>query len=80
MLRSQMVQCGLEKRTILIDRQMQYENEVIKLVPLKTRNAKRTMFMAPPHKEYMTNLYEKKSKARKPLQSRENRIRYLLRT
>ncbi len=31
--------------TILIDRQMQYQNGLIKLVPLKTRNAKRTIYM-----------------------------------
>ena len=57
----------LKNGTILIDRQMQYENGVIKLVPLKTRNAKRTMFMAPPLKEYMTNLYEKKIQSEKIL-------------
>ena len=57
----------LDSGTILIDRQMQYENGVIKLVPLKTRNAKRTMFMAPPLKEYMTNLYEKKIQSEKIL-------------
>ncbi len=66
----------LKNGTILIDRQMQYENEVIKLVPLKTRNAKRTMFMAPPHKEYMTNLYEKKIQSEKTLaeQREQNQI------
>ena len=66
----------LKSRTILIDRQMQYENGVIKLVPLKTRNAKRTMFMAPPLKEYMTNLYEKKTQSDKILaeQREQNQI------
>lgn len=66
----------LESGTILIDRQMQYENGVIKLVPLKTRNAKRTMFMAPPLKEYMTNLYEKKIQSEKILaeQREQNQI------
>lgn len=35
----------LEQGTILIDRQMQYQNSLIKLVPLKTRNAKRIIYM-----------------------------------
>lgn len=66
----------LKSGTILIDRQMQYENGVIKLVPLKTRNAKRTMFMALPLKEYMTNLYEKKIQSEKILaeQREQNQI------
>lgn len=66
----------LKNETILIDRQMQYENGVIKLVPIKTRKAKRTMFMAPPLKEYMTNLYEKKIQSEKNLaeQRKQNQI------
>ena len=35
----------LEQGTILIDRQMQYQKGLIKLVPLKTRNARRTVYM-----------------------------------
>ena len=35
----------IENGTILIDRQMQYQDGIIKLVPLKTRNAKRTIVM-----------------------------------
>lgn len=35
----------LERGTILIDRQMQYQEGLIKLVPLKTRNARRTVYM-----------------------------------
>lgn len=31
--------------TILIDRQMQYQNSLIKLVPLKTRNARRKIYL-----------------------------------
>lgn len=34
-----------EKGTISVSRQMQYQEGIIKLVPLKTRNAKRTMYM-----------------------------------
>ena len=36
---------NLEEGTILIDRQMQYQDGLIKLVSLKTRNAKRTVMM-----------------------------------
>ena len=35
----------LEAGTILIDRQQQYQNSLIKLVPPKTRNAKRTIYL-----------------------------------
>lgn len=35
----------LDKGTITIDRQMQYQNSLIKLVPVKTRNGNRTVYM-----------------------------------
>jgi len=35
----------LEKGTILIDRQQQYQESLIKLVPPKTRNANRTIYL-----------------------------------
>lgn len=38
---------------IKIDRQMQYQNGVIKLVSLKTRNARRDIVMSTPLKEYL---------------------------
>lgn len=50
----------LEEGTIKIERQMQYQEGVIKLVSLKTRNAKRTMYMAPPLKEYLKRIYLRK--------------------
>ena len=34
----------IENGTITIDRQMQYQEGLIKLVPLKTRNARRTLY------------------------------------
>lgn len=37
---------NLEAGSILIDRQMQYQEGLIKLVSLKTRNAKRTIYMS----------------------------------
>lgn len=42
--------------TILIDRQMQYQNGLIKLVPLKTRNAKHTIYMCDKLKVYFQEL------------------------
>jgi len=38
---------------IRIDRQMQYQNGVVKLVSVKTRNARREIVMAEPLKEYL---------------------------
>ena len=46
----------LEKGTILIDRQMQYQDGVIKLVAPKTANSKRIMYMNDTLKEYFTRL------------------------
>ena len=46
----------LDKDIIKIDRQMQYQKGVIKLVSLKTRNARRDIVMATPLKEYLLSL------------------------
>ncbi len=46
----------IEKGTILIDRQMQYQEGLIKLVPLKTRNARRVMYMSPVLKAHFIEL------------------------
>ena len=46
----------LEKGTILIDRQMQYQDGVIKLVAPKTANSKRIMYMNDTLKAYFTKL------------------------
>ncbi len=43
--------------TILIDRQMQYQNSIVKLTPLKTRNAKRIIVMCSKLKVYFQNLF-----------------------
>lgn len=43
---------------IRIDRQMQYQNGVIKLVSLKTRNARREIIMSTALKEYLLQLKE----------------------
>lgn len=46
----------LKAGTILIDRQMQYQDGLIKLVPPKTRNAKRTIYMSGVLKNYLQKL------------------------
>ena len=50
----------LEKGCIVIDRQMQYQNGIIKLVSLKTRNARRTVYMSQKLKEYFTLLWQRR--------------------
>lgn len=52
----------LENGTITIDIQMQYQNGLIKLVSLKTRNAKRKIYMCSKLKEYFTNLMQQQEK------------------
>lgn len=52
---------NLEKGTILIDRQMQYQEQIIKLVPLKTKNAKRTIYMCDTLKNYFIVLSQKRA-------------------
>ncbi len=49
----------IKKGIIIVDRQMQYQNGLIKLVSLKTRNAKRKIFMCSRLKEYFENLTRK---------------------
>jgi integrase len=50
----------IENGTILIDRQMQYQDGIIKLVPLKTRNAKRTIVMCDKLKVYFQELHTRR--------------------
>ena len=50
----------LEKGCIIIDRQMQYQNGIIKLVSLKTRNARRTVYMSQKLKEYFNLLWQRR--------------------
>ena len=51
----------LEAGTIFIDRQMQYQNGLIKLVPLKTRNARRKIYMCDKLKVYFQVLAERRA-------------------
>lgn len=53
----------LEKGCFVIDRQMQYQNGLIKLVPVKTKNARRTIYMASPLKEYFQRLKQQQEEA-----------------
>ena len=50
----------LEHGTITIDRQMQYQEGLIKLVPLKTRNARRTVYMSEKLKSYFVELAQQR--------------------
>lgn len=58
---------NIEKGTILIDRQMQYQEGLIKLVPLKTRNARRTLYLSPALKAHFTELKKQRETAQKEL-------------
>lgn len=53
----------LESGIITIDRQMQYQDGLIKLVSLKTRNAKRTIYMNDVLKQYFIKLSELRANA-----------------
>ncbi len=57
----------VEKGVIIIDRQMQYQNGLIKLVSLKTRNAKRTIYMNDMLQRYLSELSEKRIEAEQNL-------------
>ena len=57
----------VENGIITIDRQMQYQEGLIKLVSLKTRNAKRTIYMNTFLKEYFMRLLELKERAEQNL-------------
>lgn len=51
-----------KKGIIRIDRQMQYQDGIIKLVSLKTRNARRDIVMATPMKKYLMKLKKHRDK------------------
>lgn len=50
----------IERGILTIDRQMQYQDGLIKLVPLKTRNARRTVYMSDRLKEYFMELQRRR--------------------
>ena len=47
-----------EKGTIRIEQQEQYQNGVIKLVPLKTHNARRTVYLCDKVKIFKPQIFE----------------------
>ena len=57
----------IKNGVITIDRQMQYQNGLIKLVSLKTRNAKRTIYMCSKLKEYFKMLKRQQAQDKKEL-------------
>ena len=52
----------LENGTITIDRQMQYQDGLIKLIPPKTRNSKRTIYLCPTLKEHLEEKARQRAK------------------
>ena len=68
----------LEKGTILIDRQMQYQEGLVKLVSLKTRNARRTIYMNSALQVYLSSLFIKTSQYQQELfAQREQNQRFI---
>lgn len=68
----------LDLGIIKIDRQMQYQDGVIKLVSLKTRSARREIVMSEPLLEYFKKLKEQRLKVNKLLsEQREQKQIYL---
>lgn len=57
----------LKSGIITIDRQMQYQNGLIKLVSLKTRNAKRKIYMCSKLKDYLKKLKRQQEQDKKEL-------------
>lgn len=57
----------LKSGIITIDRQMQYQNGLIKLVSLKTRNAKRKIYMCSKLKDYFKELKRQQEQDKKEL-------------
>lgn len=59
----------LKNGIITIDRQMQYQEGLIKLVPLKTKNAKRKIYMCSKLNEYFENLMQQQEQYKKELKA-----------
>ena len=68
----------LEAGTILIDRQQQYQEGLIKLVPVKTRNGNRTIYLCDSMKAYLYNLSQRRQEdAVKLAAVREQKQRFI---
>lgn len=57
----------LKNGYLTIDRQMQYQEGLIKLVPLKTRNAKRKVYLCDKLKKHLKMIKRQQDKAQKEL-------------
>ena len=67
----------LEAGTILIDRQQQYQNSLIKLVPPKTRNAKRTIYLCDNMKNHLKEKKEQMEDAEQYAAVRAQKQRFI---
>ena len=68
----------LKAGTITIDRQMQYQDGLIKLVSPKTRNSKRTIYLCPTLKSHLEEKARRRDEDQKLFASvREQKVRYI---
>ena len=68
----------LENGTITIDRQMQYQDGLIKLVSPKTRNSKRTIYLCPLLKEHLKDKFRQRAEdAQRFAELREQKQRFI---
>ena len=68
----------LENGTIYIDRQQQYQDGLIKLVPVKTRNGKRTIYLCERLRAHLAQKWEREQEYRKTYQAvREQKQRFI---
>lgn len=72
-------QVNLREGIIRIEQQMQYQDGLIRLVPLKTRNAKRTIYLNQKMMDYFRNLAQQRDNISPHLQSqREQNQKFIL--
>ena len=68
----------LENGTIIIDRQMQYQDGLIKLVSPKTRNSKRTIFLCPTLQEHLEKKFQQRAEDEKQFaELRKQKTRFI---
>ena len=68
----------LENGTICIDRQQQYQDGLIKLVPVKTRNGKRTIYLPDRLRKHLSQKWEQEQENRQKYQAlREQKQRFI---
>ena len=69
---------NLENGTITIDRQMQYQDGLIKLVSPKTRNSKRTIFLCPTLQEHLKKKFQQRAEDEKQFaELRKQKTRFI---